>query len=199
MFPLHTSLLSSLPLPSVFWQVNPNHAFALYNLAVLIEELRGHTENGRLEADEMFRTAVGASKNDAVTIADYGRFKLVCCKEVEEAEKLLRRAKNLDGSCVVALFNLGMLLYNCKEDRKAAEECFRAAVKEDPDHGETWRYLGRIMADKGDKANCEKFYKLGVERAKDNEAALSVKKEMEAALLAGGGGTSPRSRRMSKS
>ena len=133
------------------------------------------------------------SKNDAVTLADYGRFKLVCCKEIEAAEKLLRSSRELDRNCVVALFNLGVLLYNCKEDRKGAEECFRAAVKADPDHSETYRYLGRIMADKSDLVNSGKFYAMAMERAKDGEAAAAIKKEMEASGVAAGS-----SRRLSK-
>ena len=69
-------------------QCEPKHAFALYNLAVLLEErLFGSAANPNppqkvlhQKKDEilgLYRKAVEADPRDASTMADYGRYLLV--------------------------------------------------------------------------------------------------------------------------
>lgn len=49
---------------------HPTHAFALYNYAVLLEDVRGDIKR----ADEMYSRAVKASPGDALTVGDYATF-----------------------------------------------------------------------------------------------------------------------------
>ena len=149
--------------------VCPSHAFACYNLAVLVEEVRGSLSPlGQSEADDLFRRAVSANESDAQTVADYGRFKLVTCKDPVSAEALLRRAISIDGECVVANYNLGMLLATSQGSQPSTDagRHFGKVLAVDPNHAEANLFAARIAADKGDKVLADKHYRAAGANAK---------------------------------
>jgi len=163
-------------------EVNPTHSFALYNLAILVEEMRG-VSGGEVsdersarataqhiclgsgltiqQADSFFKRAMEANQGDSVTVADYGRFKLVTEKDLEEAEKLLKQSVEMDKNCVVGNYNYGQLLF-MKGKTDEAEKCFRCVLDVDSWHVEALRYLGKCFAGKDDKL-AEKFFKKAIE------------------------------------
>ncbi len=130
--------------------IDDSHRFACYNLAVLVEEVRGDTKDGREEARALFERAVEVNPNDAVTVADAGRFLLVCAKDVDGAEKTLRRAIKLDGGCVVANYNLGVLRMNHHGDKPGAAECFLEVLKGESEHVEALRCMARLDGKQAD-------------------------------------------------
>mmetsp|Transcript_28463 Transcript_28463/g.56918 ORF Transcript_28463/g.56918 Transcript_28463/m.56918 type:complete len:485 (+) Transcript_28463:152-1606(+) len=167
-------------------EANANHAFALYNLAVLVEEVRGSTDEGKREAEMLFVAAIEASPRDAVTMADYGRFKLVCLKDTKGAEELLKRSLAIDRACVVACYNLGMieLVHNKRKDE--AKKLFSTALEVEGGHVESLRYMARIYVAEGKKKEAEAMLVRALENAKDERANIS--KELEE-LRRGGGGS----------
>ncbi|GMI08984.1 hypothetical protein TrRE_jg3571 [Triparma retinervis] len=175
-------------------EVSDKHAFALYNLAILIEEVRGKTEAGKEEADNLFRRAIEAAPQDAVTLADYGRFKMTKCKDIQAAEKLLRQALGLDPGCLVGNYNMGVLLMNSKKDPDRAAGCFRNALKCDGNHQPSLVCTARICAEKNDRAGADKYFKLAMS-ASDGEAYRDVKVEYDRWIGGGAGGGGRRSSR----
>ena len=118
----------------------------------MVEEVRGSTNDGREEADALFGEAVDISPDDSQTVADYGRFKLVCCKDYSTAEKLLRKSIKMDDGCIVGNYNLGILLLNDSEgkgsDIEGALTSFATVVKVEPTHVEACRYWPGYTAGK---------------------------------------------------
>lgn len=130
--------------------IEPRHAYALYNLAVLLEErysqrMKGLSNTELLdlqvggsahESDLQIRTeimgfyqrAVEADPRDSATRADYGRFLLVRMEDPARAEGILEAALQLDDSCEVAMYNLGVLYHRYKKDHAAAEAMLRKLV-----------------------------------------------------------------------
>jgi len=164
-------------------EVNPVHSFALYNLAILVEEVRGSQHGGRKEADSLFLRAMNANPNDSVTVADYGRFKLVCEKNLKEAESLLRKAISLDDTCVVANYNLGQLLTMTGSDKTVeAETCFRTVLSVDPHHVEALRYLGKLYLAK-DRSQAEDFFRKAIKslegKLSSNNSSSTVNEIMQ--------------------
>mgnify|MGYP006154438689 CR=1 FL=1 len=140
---------------------------------------------GRKEADSLFQRAVEANPNDAVTVGDYGRFKLVCEKNEGEAEVLLRKAVGIDGGCVVALYNLGQLLF-LRGEAVEAEECFRGVLGVDVNHVEALRYMGKLWKGR-DRGKCEAFFKkaiLSLEGKLSSSNSASTKAEILAEMRA---------------
>ena len=169
-------------------EVSDKHAFALYNLAILIEEMRGKTEAGKEEVDGLFRRATEAAPNDAVTLADYGRFKMIVCKDVGTSERLLRQALQIDPGCLVGNYNLGLLLLNHKNDMNGAASCFRNGLKSNSGHHPSLVYLARICAEQGDAGNAEKFFRMALKASEGELAYDDVKREFEAWSSGKGGG-----------
>ena len=51
-------------------QADPSHAFSHYNLAVLLEEVKGDYDG----AEASFKAAIEANPRDAVVLEDYAMF-----------------------------------------------------------------------------------------------------------------------------
>ena len=97
-------------------KAHPRHAYALYNLAILLEEQAA--ELGDLqEVRGLFVRAVAAAPTDAMTLADYGRFILVRERNYKLAEEMLERALVADPEYPPACFYMGMLLLNVKKQK----------------------------------------------------------------------------------
>ena len=110
-------------------EVEARHSFALYNLAVLREELlsslrcsqkgeeggapaeRGDPEWDRAAAEvrSLYERAMEADPNDATTMADCGRFISDKLRDPNTGEPFLRAALKLDTSCDVAALHLGII------------------------------------------------------------------------------------------
>ena len=144
-------------------EVMPCHAYAVYNLAVLVEEVRGLSITGKMEAEDLFARACGISPNDAQTLADYGRFRLVTCNDVDGAEELLKKSVALDTNCVVANYNLGML-YIQHRGKMVDEACklFNNVLASDSNHLEAYQQLARISNEKGDGKEADRLYKKAI-------------------------------------
>mmetsp|Transcript_24773 Transcript_24773/g.46587 ORF Transcript_24773/g.46587 Transcript_24773/m.46587 type:complete len:494 (+) Transcript_24773:161-1642(+) len=140
-------------------EVNPNHCFCLYNLAILVEEVRGSTASGKSEAEALFIKAVQASHNDPMTIADYGRFLLVCLDDVERAKKELMKAIEIDGNCVVGNYNLGVVEYNAGKF-SGALKYFGKVLKREGNHWESMRWSARCCVKEGRRKEAENFYEM---------------------------------------
>ena len=116
-----------------------NHAYALYNLAILLEEglppstssssankelpsataatvPKGHASAGSNEPEvlSLFERACAAAPDDALSCADLGRFLLVRKRNYNAAEASLNKALELDPHCSVALFHMGLLRADAK-------------------------------------------------------------------------------------
>jgi tetratricopeptide (TPR) repeat protein len=139
---------------------SPHHPFALYNLAVIIEdyfvnailpdasqESTDHAEAWRKEAEELYEHAVAVSPDDAVTLADHGRF-LLCHtdKKKTEGEKRLNQALKIDPKCAVALYHLA-LLYTERKQFAPAEQNLRMLRKHHPQHLQGLRALIKVLQD----------------------------------------------------
>ena len=110
----------------------PNHAYALYNLAVLCEEKLDDPER----AGALYRKAVAAAPNDVLAIADLGRFlaQRALAKgspdQVKEGEALLQRALTLDPRSATANAALGEVRLFAG-DAAAARACLAKAQAAD--------------------------------------------------------------------
>lgn len=140
-------------------EVNPKHCFCLYNLAILVEELRGGEEEGKVEAEKLFLKAVEASHDDPMTVADYGRFLLVCIGDAERAKKELTKAVEIDGGCVVGNYNLGVIEYNAGKFGNALKY-FGRVLKREEGHWESMRWSARCFVKEGKRKEAEKYYGL---------------------------------------
>lgn len=96
--------------------VNPRHAYALYNLAILLEERAaqcGDTD----EVRSLFERAVAVAPGDPMTLADYGRFVFLRERDSVLAERLLEKAIAIDPEYVPGCFYLGMILLTAKKQK----------------------------------------------------------------------------------
>ena len=148
-------------------KASPRQPFALYNLAVLLEErlnimtvLNDPNNNGGEEEDKVvapeytalmeetysfYHRAMDANPKDPVTVADLGRYLVVVMKEIQKGEKLLSSALELDDSCAIALYHLGILNNDCHKNIKVAEELFRKLRKYHPKHIGGMQYLTAVL------------------------------------------------------
>ncbi len=146
---------------------SPRQPFALYNLAVLLEERLNtmtvsndpNNNDGKEEdriltpeyialMDETFsfyKRAMAANPRDPVTVADLGRFLLVVMKKVQKSERLLSSALELDDSCAIALYHLGIINNDHHKNIKLAEELFRKLRKYHPKHIGGMQYLTSVL------------------------------------------------------
>ena len=154
------------------------HSFALYNLAVMLEEVRGGTKEGKAEVNDLFKKAAEAAPRDSVTIADYGRFLMVKCNEIDKAECLLRRSVELNPDCVVGNYNLGVLLFSHREDHAGAETLFNHVLRIETSHIESMRCLARISQKRGGIERAEKWLKKALKLA-EGDAKAEVKSDIE--------------------
>ena len=99
----------------------PRHPFALYNLAVLLEERYSTTadatgrdvDNGMIsinqenillqEVKSLYQRAIEADPRDPHTKADFARFLIARMNDLPAAEELLRLSLNIDPACELAL------------------------------------------------------------------------------------------------
>ena len=99
----------------------PRHPFALYNLAVLLEERYSTTvdatgrdsdkgmtstnqENDLLqEVKSLYQRAIDADPRDPHTKADFARFLIARMNDLSAAEELLNLSLNIDPACELAL------------------------------------------------------------------------------------------------
>ena len=137
--------------------VSPKHPFALYNIAVLLEEdlskLRPEAgtkyEDLKTEVCNFYMRATDASPGDPTTVADFGRFLLTYTDEQKKGENCLHSAIKLDSKCIVALFQLGLLYYDQKKknDIGSAEDYFRRAIFSHPNHVGSMQHLVKVLKD----------------------------------------------------
>ncbi len=66
--------------------IDPRHGYALYNLAVLLEERLQHGAGSDAEVRALFERAAAAAPGDALSCADLGRFLLVQLRDYTAAE-----------------------------------------------------------------------------------------------------------------
>lgn len=108
--------------------IEGRHAYALYNLAVLLEEKyfnsRDQTDVSMTEdektadkkkkVDEVtafYRRAAECDSKDAATIADFGRFIYLHGEYPLQAEPILVAALRINPKCEVALYYLALMQY----------------------------------------------------------------------------------------
>jgi tetratricopeptide (TPR) repeat protein len=138
--------------------VEPNHAYGLYNLAVLLEEKTSSMKNTgnidentyqsqMLEVESFYRRAVQVDASDATTMADYGRFLLMKLEDIKNAEAVLKKAVAIDVNHEVALFHLGMLHARYTNKHPTAEEYFRKVLSKNPKHVACSHNLARLLID----------------------------------------------------
>ena len=112
---------------------DPKHAYALYNLAVLLEELEHRDQLGPDrdpgEVLSLYERAVKAAPKDALSAADLGRYLLTKVKDLDGAEAMLARSLQLDPNNSVALYNMGLLLVDKKQDAGAATKLWKKLKK----------------------------------------------------------------------
>jgi tetratricopeptide (TPR) repeat protein len=147
-------------------EVDGKHSYALYNLAVLLEEIAldrdsdGVKGSSRQEIASLYRRAVEADTRDAASAADYGRFLLVRLDDWASAEPLLQRAVALDDQNEVGLYNLGLLNHKYKKANssvnaaaqisaamKAAMEMYRRLIRKNPTHLSGMLQLARLLVE----------------------------------------------------
>ena len=105
----------------------PRHPFALYNLAVLLEERYSMTadttsgdggkgtsssseENTLLqEVKSLYQRAIDADPRDPHTKADFARFLIARMNDLNTAEELLNLSLSIDPACELALRTLKTL------------------------------------------------------------------------------------------
>jgi Tfp pilus assembly protein PilF len=104
--------------------------YALYNLAVLVEESRRDFP----EAKRLFKAAISAAPNDPLALADFGRFLVSAEGDFKAAEPILQRALKADPESIVALFNWGTLCANYRKDKREATTAFQRVLKLDSRH-----------------------------------------------------------------
>ena len=131
-------------------KISPKQPFALYNLAVLLEEkLNKNYESEKeyqiQELNSIYHRAVDANSGDAVTLADYGRFLITYTQDFNKGEKLLSQALEIDSSCAVALYHLGIINHDQHKNIKNAEKYFRILRKNHPRHIGGMQYLTVIL------------------------------------------------------
>ena len=98
-------------------EVDPRHSYALYNLAVLLEEIALDRDGERSKAEiaNLYRSASEADPRDPAAAADYGRFLLVRYEDYENAEPYLVKALKLDEDNEVGLYNLALLYHKYRK------------------------------------------------------------------------------------
>eukprot|EP01041_Mallomonas_annulata_P002366 gene2366-4588_t len=140
-------------------ETDPRHPFALYNLAVLLEEMK--RDNAVVLG--YYERAAKADPNDATTLADYGRFLSTKLFQHDTAETVLRQALAINPTCQVAVYNLGLLLYNVRSSSRSnndvylvgihrkeyvqAETLLTQLLEENPTHAACLQQLGRLYVD----------------------------------------------------
>lgn len=152
--------------------VDTKHSYALYNLAVLLEEklklrVKHHkeTEKDAIAIDlqgekdeilEFYRQAVSCDPSDATATADYGRYMLIEYgqdKSYEgKAETFLLRALQLDTRCEVAMYNLALLYHRNKHDAFTSENYLRKMLVLNPKHVNAMHLLATIILETMRKA-----------------------------------------------
>lgn len=94
--------------------VEANHAYSLYNLAVLLEEKVSEekvNQDSLLEIKDYYRRAMESDLSDPVTTSDYGRFLLLKMNDPENAKLVLETALDIDNNCESALYHLSLLFH----------------------------------------------------------------------------------------
>ena len=126
----------------------PNHGFAWHNLAVLLSAK--DDDDSIEEAQHAFREALRANPDDAKTAEDFGGFLAFKWGKIEEGEKWIKRALELNPSSGTAWTKLGNIYKSprCPQcDFSEARKCFEAAIEHDPFIGDAHGSLGTIYAD----------------------------------------------------
>ena len=147
---------------------DPKHAYALYNLAVLLEELEHRDQLGPDrdpgEVLSLYERAVKAAPKDALSAADLGRYLLTKVKDLDGAEAMLARSLQLDPNNSVALYNMGLLLVDKKQDAGAATKLWKKLVSEvDPAHVNCLRRLARLAATAKDWKGADNYYRAALQ------------------------------------
>lgn len=65
-----------------------------------------------------------------------------------KAEGILQAALNMDETCEIAMFNLGVLLHRHKHDDEAAELMLQRLLKTAPKHGAGSLQLARLLSER---------------------------------------------------
>lgn len=176
-------------------EVEPRHAYALYNLAVLLEEKYAGNDvykeitdesqrlaimDKRQEVCVFYQRAAEADQKDATTLADYARYIFVRLDNATVAEPMLVAAIKLDATCEVALYHLALLLYKDGKDLDRAEQLLRSLLTVAPQHANGMLTLARLLADNGQKtaAKSAKRNEQLEEAASVYERAVPLSKEV---------------------
>jgi len=165
---------------------DPNHAYALYNLAILLEEglpqaaqsslsnkqpskAASTAPNNKVAASanesevlSLLERACAAAPDDALSCADLGRFLLVRKRNHSAAEASLNKALELDPYSSVALFHLGLLKADAKTQGPDRMHDLGAATL-------LWQRL--VATDPAHVAGLRRLARLEAEHLKDWPAA----------------------------
>ena len=115
----------------------------------------------------MSRRAQAAAQRDAGNTA-YDK------KDYVEAERLYKKAIELDPSDSDAYNNLGVLNYKHKKDYVEAERLYRKAIELDPNNSGVYLNFGNLNSDvKKDYVEAERLYKKAIELAPSDSGAYN--------------------------
>ena len=143
---------------------NPNHGFAVYNLAVLLEEksakakmnqeeTKGEEEDEEMERiEELFINATRILPTDPTVLADAGRFLISSRRDEIGGRDLLIKALQIDRSSEVALFNLSIWNITKGGSENEAKGMLEKLVKLNPRHVPALGHLARLDAKLGRSA-----------------------------------------------